>query len=143
MSAAAWLIAGVVLAVGEMVIMGFFLGPFALGAFAAAIAGAVGSDTPAYVTFAVVTALSFGLLRPIARRHLRQPARIRTGAAALVGRPATVTERIDNAQGVGAVKLEGEVWSARSYLDDDGVVEVGRQVQVVEIRGAIALVSEV
>jgi membrane protein implicated in regulation of membrane protease activity len=69
------------------------------------------------------------------------PAQIRTGTATLVGRQAMVVERIANNEGVGCVKLDGEVWTARAY-DDDDVIEEGRRVQVIEIRGATALVSE-
>ena len=52
-----------------------------------------------------------------------------------------VVERIANDEGVGCVKLNGEVWTARAY-DEDEIIEQGRRVQVVEIRGATALVSE-
>ena len=78
-------------------------------------------------------------LRPVARRHRRLPPPIRTGAAALIGRPALVLERIANHEGVGCVKIGGEVWTARSY-DDDQVIDAGERVEVVEIRGATALV---
>jgi membrane protein implicated in regulation of membrane protease activity len=61
--------------------------------------------------------------------------------AALVGREALVLERIVNDEGVGCVRLDGEVWTARAY-DDDEVIEAGRRVHVLEIRGATALVSE-
>jgi membrane protein implicated in regulation of membrane protease activity len=137
-----WLIAGVILAVGEMHFSGFFLGPFALGAFGAAVASLVGLGFALTVgIFAVITVLTFLLLRPIARRHLRQPAELRTGTAALVGRSAMVLERIANDEGVGVVKIDGEVWTARAY-EDDQVIPAGQRVQVVEIRGATALVSE-
>ena len=52
---------------------------------------------------------------------------------------APVLERIANDEGVGCVKIDGEVWTARAY-DEDGVIEVGPAVEVVEIRGATALV---
>ena len=54
---------------------------------------------------------------------------------------AGVVERIANAEGVGCVKLDGEIWTARAY-DDDEVIEPGKRVHVLEIRGATALVSE-
>ena len=58
---------------------------------------------------------------------------IRTGAAALVGRPAIVLERIANHEGVGCVKIDGgEVWTARSF-DEDEVIDAGERVEVVEI----------
>jgi len=137
-----WLIAAVVLAVAEVLNLSFFLFPFAIGAALAAIVELAGLGTPvALVVFAVFTALSFGILRPIARRHLRTPPQIRTGTAALIGRPAIVLERISNDEGVGCVRLDGEVWTARAY-DDDRVFEPGTRVQVLEIRGATALVDE-
>jgi membrane protein implicated in regulation of membrane protease activity len=49
-----------------------------------------------------------------------------------------VLDRVDH--GSGTVKLEGEVWTARPY-DDDEVIEPGRRVHVLEIRGATALVT--
>jgi membrane protein implicated in regulation of membrane protease activity len=137
-----WLIAAVVFAVAEVLNLSFFLFPFAIGAAAAAVVELAGLGTPvAVVVFAVFTALSFGIVRPIARRHLRTPPQIRTGTAALVGRSAVVLERIANDEGVGCVRLEGEVWTARAY-DEDRVFEAGTRVQVLEIRGATALVDE-
>ena len=62
---------------------------------------------------------------------------MRTGAAALVGAPAVVVERVD-VHG-GRVKIGGEIWSARA-LDGDQVLEPGMNVQVAEIQGATALV---
>ena len=137
-----WLIAAVVLAVAEVVNLSFFLFPFAIGAAAAALVSLAGAATPiAVVVFAVFTAVSFGVVRPIARRHIRTPPQIRTGTAALIGRTAIVLERIANDEGSGCVRLDGEVWTARSY-DDDEIIEPGTRVHVMEIRGATALVAE-
>jgi membrane protein implicated in regulation of membrane protease activity len=137
-----WLIAAVVFAVAEVMNLSFFLFPFAIGAALAAVVELAGLGTPiALVVFAVFTALSFGIVRPIARRHLRTPPQIRTGTAALIGRPAVVVERIANDEGVGCVRLDGEMWTARAY-DEDRVFEPGTRVQVLEIRGATALVDE-
>ncbi len=73
-------------------------------------------------------------------RHRRLPPAIRTGRGGAVGRPAIVLERIANDEGVGCVKIDGgEVWTARSF-DDDEVIDAGERVEVVEIRGATALV---
>jgi membrane protein implicated in regulation of membrane protease activity len=137
-----WLVAAVVLAAGEIVTTSFYLGPFALGALAAAMVElAGGGSIAAWTTFVAVTAVAFAVVRPVARRHLRQPAQVRSGAAALVGRHAHVLERVDNDADVGTVKLEGEVWTARAYEDGE-VFEPGARVSVVEIRGATALVTD-
>ena len=137
-----WLIVAVVFAVGEIVNLSFFLFPFAIGSAAAAVVSLAGAGTGvAFAVFAVLTAVSFTVVRPIAKRHLRMPPQLRTGTAALVGRTAVVLEPIDAAGTGGTVRLEGEVWTARAY-DDDQAFESGQRVTVVEIRGATALVSE-
>jgi membrane protein implicated in regulation of membrane protease activity len=50
-----------------------------------------------------------------------------------------VLERVD-ANG-GQVKIGGEIWTARAYMDDQ-VIEPGTRVDVLKIEGATALVSE-
>jgi membrane protein implicated in regulation of membrane protease activity len=137
-----WLIAAVIFGVGEIATLGFFLAPFAIGALVAALVAGLGAGTLiSLIVFLLVSGVTLGALRPLARSHKRMPAQLRTGTAALIGRTAMVTERIHNDEGTGCVKLEGEQWTARSY-DEDAVIEPGRRVHVMEIRGATALVSE-
>jgi membrane protein implicated in regulation of membrane protease activity len=138
----AWLVACVVLAVGEIATTSFFLGPFAVGALLAAIAALIGAPAAvAWGLFIVGTVLSFALVRPVARRHLQQGPAERTGTAALIGRTAIVLDEVTGDEGSGSVKLEGETWTARSY-DEDRVFAAGTRVQVVQIRGATAYVDE-
>jgi membrane protein implicated in regulation of membrane protease activity len=137
-----WLILAVVFGVGEIATLGFFLAPFAGGAAVAAVVSAAGA--PFVASLAVFLVISVALLlalRPIARSHRRMPPQIRTGTAALVGKSATVLERIANEEGVGCVRIDGEVWTARAFMDDE-TYEAGTRVQVVEIRGATALVTD-
>ena len=136
-----WAIVAVVLAIGEVLTPGlFFLGPVAVAAVAAAIVAAVGANAAIQVIVFIVGAVaSVAVLRPIARAHLHMPAIVRTGTAALVGAKATVLERVD-VHG-GRVKIGGEEWTARSYMDGQ-VFEPGTQVEVAEIKGATALVYE-
>jgi membrane protein implicated in regulation of membrane protease activity len=135
-----WLVVACIFGAGELHTGGFFLAPFAIGAVAATLLSLAGVPTAAAViVFLVASALVFLTLRPIAKSHRRLPPSIRTGAAALIGRPATVLERIANHEGVGCVRIDGEVWTARSY-DEDEVIDAGERVEVVEIRGATALV---
>jgi membrane protein implicated in regulation of membrane protease activity len=137
-----WLIAAAVFGVGEIATLGFFLAPFAGGALIAALVAAAGAGLLiSWVVFLVVSVVLLAALRPIARSHRRQSPLLRTGTAALVGHSAVVVERISNDEGVGCVRLEGEIWTARAY-DEDEVIEAGARVQVLEIRGATALVSK-
>ena len=136
-----WLVAAGVLGVGEMHTGGLYLLPFAIGAALAAVVSLLGVGAVlTAVVFVLASLVVVGALRPVAQRHRRLPPAIRTGAAALVGRRAMVLERIANDEGVGCVRLDnGEVWTARSY-DEDDVIEAGERVEVVQIKGATALV---
>ena len=135
-----WMIAAGALAVGEIFTLGFFLGPVAMAAvLAAAVAVAGASLVVQIAVFAAGSVASRLVVRPIARRHLRTPAPVRTGTAALVGARAVVLERVS--PDGGKVRLGGEVWSARAF-DDDSVFEPGARVEVLKIEGATALVTE-
>jgi membrane protein implicated in regulation of membrane protease activity len=135
-----WLIVAVVFGIGEIATLGFFLAPFAAGALVAAfVSGAGGGDIVSGISFLVVSLVCLTALRPVATRHLRQAPRLRTGTAALVGRTGTVVERITIDEG--CVRIDGEIWTARPF-DEDEVIEAGKRVQVLEIRGATALVAE-
>jgi membrane protein implicated in regulation of membrane protease activity len=136
-----WVVVAVALAVGEVLTPGmFFLGPVALAAAAAALVSLLGGGGIAStLVFIVGALLSLAFLRPIARRHVHLPALSRTGTDALVGRKALVTRRVD-AHG-GRVRIGGEEWSARSYLDGQ-VLDEGKTVDVIQIEGATALVAE-
>jgi membrane protein implicated in regulation of membrane protease activity len=134
-----WAIIAVALAAGEVFTLGFFLGAVAL---AAVVAGVVALAAPVWfqvLVFIIASLASLGLLRPIARAHLQTPAALRTGTAALVGTRAVVLERVD--ADAGKVKIGGEVWSARAYMED-AVYEPGARVDVLKIEGATALVME-
>jgi membrane protein implicated in regulation of membrane protease activity len=136
-----WVVVAVALAVGEVLTPGlFFLGPVALAAGAAAVASVAGAGTiVSMLVFIAGSLLSVAFLRPIAKRHVHMPAISRTGTDALVGRRAVVTRQVDAAGG--RVRIGGEEWSARAYLDDEVYAE-GATVDVVRIEGATALVAE-
>ena len=125
-----WVIVACAFGVGEMLSMGFFLAPFAIAAAVAAVADAGLGGTASWVAFVAVALLTLVVVRPIVRSHLKMPPQIRTGAAALVGKQAVVLERIANREGVGCVRIDGEVWTARSLFEDR------------VIKGATALVTE-
>jgi membrane protein implicated in regulation of membrane protease activity len=137
-----WALVGCGFAVGEVLTTGFFLAPFAIGGGLAAATDAVGAgELAAWLVFVVVSLLTLALVRPLVRTRLLGSPPTRTGAAALIGKKAMVLETIDNDHGVGCVKIDGEVWSARA-LDDEREIAAGTRVEVVDIKGATALVIE-
>lgn len=135
-----WVILAAAFAIGEVLTLGFLLGMFALAAVVAAVVAAVGGGLVLQlIVFIVASLASLALIRPIAKQHLRTPASIRTGTAALVGSKALVTERVDDLGG--QVKIGGEIWSARAFMEGQ-VLEPGTRVEVAKIEGATALVYE-
>jgi len=136
-----WTIAAVLLSVGEILTPGmFFLGPVALAAVAAAVVALLGVGVAfQLLAFIIGSIATVAFLRPIAKRHLHMPAALRTGTAALEGTKAVVLQRVDI--NGGRVRIGGEEWSARAYMEDQ-VLEPGTRVEVVKIEGATALVYE-
>lgn len=133
-----WLVAAVVLGIVEVTTLALVAGFFAGGALAGAAVDLAGGPVWLQVVAFIVTSLALtGAIRPVVARHMTQAPEIRTGVAALIGRPAQVLERVDAHNG--QVKLAGEVWTARPY-DPSLVIEPGATVEVMEIKGATALV---
>ena len=132
-----WLLAAVLLLLGEAATNALvFLMPFG-GAVVAAALAAFG--VPWYGQLAAFAVVGVGLIafvRPVAVRRQSGPG-LRTGAAALIGQQAQVTERVDGHRG--RIRLDGQIWSARA-LDSEGVFEAGEAVHVAAIDGATAVV---
>ncbi|WP_031086169.1 NfeD family protein [Streptomyces sp. NRRL WC-3549] len=133
-----WLIGAVGLGIPLVLTAMPEFGMFAVGAVAAAVVAALGGGVVAQVlVFVVVSVALVAAVRPIAARHRAGRTGHASGIDALKGRQAVVLERVDGSGG--RIKLAGEVWSARS-LDGDQSYEPGRQVDVVDIDGATAVV---
>src|ERR1700712_1468616 len=136
-----WLLVAAVLAAGESLSLTFVLGLAALGA--AAAGGVAGLGGPGVAPGGAVCApglLLAALVRPVAKRHRRVPAMLRTGAEALVGVNGQVVKTLDSH--AGQVRLRGEIWSARlcDGVSSGDVMEPGQNVRVLAIDGATALV---
>jgi membrane protein implicated in regulation of membrane protease activity len=136
----AWVGLAVVFGIIEVTSLDLIFAMLSAGALAGAVTGLVTDNVVVQVIVALV--VSVGMLfivRPIALRHLRTPATLRTGVAALVGEKGLVLEPVDGENG--RIRLKGEVWSARTY-DPSHTIEPGRHVEVVQIDGATAVVYE-
>jgi membrane protein implicated in regulation of membrane protease activity len=134
-----WLIVAAVLGVAELLTTTLAFGLIAVAAVAAAVVGAFHlSFALQIVAFAVAAGAGLGFVRPIAIKHVKQPPALRTGTAALVGRSGIVLEEVTEHNG--RVRIDCEEWSSRPYLDESLVIPVGTKVDVMQIKGATALV---
>jgi membrane protein implicated in regulation of membrane protease activity len=134
-----WLIVAAVLGVAELLTTTLALGLIAVAAVVAAVVGAFDlSFALQLAAFAIAAGAGLVFVRPIALRHLKQPPALRTGTAALVGRTAVVLEEVTDHGG--RIRIDGEEWSSRAYVDDSPAIPVGAKVDVMQIKGATALV---
>jgi membrane protein implicated in regulation of membrane protease activity len=135
-----WLIAAAALGVAEMLTTTLALGLIAVGALAAALTETVGG--PPLLQLAVFVAVSLTgivLIRPLALRRLKRRTTFPTGTAALVGQTGYVLA--DVSPHAGRIRIGGEEWSARPY-DESSVIPAGSAVDVLQIKGATALVHK-
>ncbi|MCQ4213177.1 MULTISPECIES: NfeD family protein [Streptomyces] len=133
-----WLIGAAALGIPLVITAMPELGMLSVGAVAGAVtAGLGGGAVLQVVVFAAVSCALIAVVRPIAKRQRTEPPQLATGVDALKGKQAVVVEQVDGSSG--RIKLAGEIWSARA-LDADATFEPGRQVDVVDIEGATAIV---
>lgn len=136
-----WLVAMIVLLIVEAIVPGLVSIWFAIGALAALVSALLGAPLwLQMVWFLVVSVVALALTRPLVKKYVNgrvQP----TNADALIGRDCVVTEDIDNIAGIGAVKVDGKVWTARS-IDDNLRFQAGSIVTAVRIEGVKLIVTE-
>ena len=135
-----WLIAAAALGAAEMLTTTLALGLVAVGALAAALTEVAGGSPVVQVAvFVAVSLAGIVLIRPMALRRLQRRSTLRTGTAALVGRTGYVLADVTPHDG--RIRIGGEEWSARPY-DEMSVIPAGSTVDVLQIRGATALVHQ-
>ncbi len=113
---------------------------FALGSVASFVLALLGRGYPLQLAAFVAVSVIFLLLtRPLARR-LTKKDYVPTNADRLIGEEAVVTEKIDNLTATGTVKINGQIWNARSQNGEE--ISVGETVRVTEISGAKLIVAK-
>jgi membrane protein implicated in regulation of membrane protease activity len=142
-----WLIAALILAIGEMYTLGFLLGCLTVGALAAGLTAIFTPDLNwQMAAFTVVALISGFTLRPLAVRFFHKPGALKeTNAAALINQVAIVVEPPDLTTGVGRVLVGGENWRARvaQGADPELLQDKGTRASVVGIEGATVLIEPV
>ncbi len=86
------------------------------------------------VAFFVVSIASIIVFHSFFKKHISSNKKTATNVDIIIGEKAVVTEKVDNLLAVGAVKVKGQHWSARSTTDDVSL-EVGEVVEVVSVSG--------
>lgn len=136
-----WLIVMVIFLIIEAITMGLTTIWFAVGAFVAMILSLFG--VPLSVQIAVFLILSIACLffvYPIVKNKIK-PGQIKTNYESVINKVGIVSERIDNINALGQVKVDGQIWTARALEDE--VIEVDTRVIINEVRGVKLFVSKI
>jgi membrane protein implicated in regulation of membrane protease activity len=137
----AWLIIAIVLVLFELLSLDFVFVMLAGGAGIGAIASALNFSSVLVWLLAIGSAgLGLGIVRPKIAERIHRGPDLQVGPAALVGLGAVVLEDIVPNH-PGRVKIRGDEWTALPS-DDVSSLTAGDQVEVVEIKGAIAYVAK-
>ena len=132
-----WLGAAAIFVVIEIITMGLTTIWFAGGA----LVGAVMAAFSLIIAFVIVSVILLILTRPWALKYLNSRT-VRTNADSLIGQTALVTQDIDNLNAKGQVKVEGQIWTARSISDDVQLHE-GQKVMIESISGVKVIVKPI
>ena len=136
-----WLILLIAFLVIELMTLGLTTIWFAGGSLIAFLAGLLG--TPLYlqiVIFFVSSIFLLALTRPIVKNYFNKN-RVKTNAAALVGKHAVVLEEINNLKASGQVSVDGQEWSARTKNEEE-IIESGTKVLILAINGVKLIVQK-
>ena len=128
-----WLLAAVLAGALEIALPGFVMLWFSVGALVASLGAALGLGINVQLTlFILVSVALFTASRTLFKQALMRTAtQMKTGVDAMVGQEAVVTESLAEGQG-GTVRINGELWSARSL---GGPVIEGERVIVEQVEG--------
>ena len=133
-----WLGVLVVMLVAEGATAGLVSIWFAAGALGALIVQVLGGRLWLQIlVFLLVSLAALLLLRPLARRLLQKD-RQATNADRVCGRLGVAETDVDNVAGTGTVKLDGQVWTARSLTG--APIPAGTLVQAERIEGVKLIV---
>lgn len=135
-----WFIVIVICVVAEALTLRLCAVWFAVGGVAALAAASLGCTVSRQLfIFVVSSAVLMALIRPFCRRFLftKQEA---TNADRIIGADAIVIEDIDNLRQAGAVRVYGQIWTARS--SNAVTIPKGDVVRIIAIQGVKAIVEK-
>lgn len=135
-----WLVLLVILLAVELATMGLTTIWFAGGSLAAFFVSLAGGSTMIQIlVFLAVAVILLIFTRPFAVKYINRD-RVKTNADSLIGKTAVVTEAIDNLAGRGQVRVNGQMWTARTK-NENQKIPADTKVKILEISGVKLIVE--
>lgn len=137
-----WLIAAGVFFIIEMATIGFLVFWLGIGALLAMVTSFLTDSILIQVIVFVITSILLLIFtRPLVNKFVKVPKEVKTNAYSIIGKKGIVISAINNIEGSGQIKIDGEVWSAKSANDDD--IAKDTEVEIIEIDGVKAVVKKI
>lgn len=136
-----WLILAGFFFVLEFVTEGFLICWFGVGALAAMITSFIWPEATVaqIIVFGVVSAILVLFTRKFSKK-VEPKAENTSNVYSILGKEAIVTVEIDNNSGKGQVKIDGDVWSAKSETGEK--ISLNSKVEIIKIDGVKAVVKQ-
>ena len=137
-----WLIVAGLFLVGEIFTNGFLLFWFGIASLIAMLSSFITSNIYIQaITFLISSCILLLASKPLFKKIMKSNNPIETNAFSIINKKGIVLLDIDNSKGIGQIKVNGEIWSAKSETDE--LITKDSNIIVVSIVGVKAIVSKV
>ncbi len=138
-----WLIIAGVCFIIEMMTVGFFVFWFGIGALLTMIFSFIFPDNLVLQAsiFVISSTLLIFCTKPLVKKLSKSDKKVATNAYSIIGKKGIVVQDINPTNGIGQIKVAGEVWSAKT--SDNSIIEKGNEIQIIEIDGVKAVVEPI
>lgn len=135
-----WLILAGIFVIAEIATVGFLIFWLSLGSLCAMLTSFFTDNIIIQTAVFVVTSVLFIFLtRPLAKKLAKTDNVLVTNAYSIIGKKAIVIKEINPTIGVGQIKIDGQVWTAKSTNEE--IISEGTEVLILNIDGVKAVVS--
>ena len=137
-----WLIIAGVCFIIEIATVGFFVFWFGVGALFSMLVSIFAPQNLALqcVVFVVTSVILLLATKPLVDKFTKKDKKVEMNSTSNIGKKGIVTQDINPIEGVGLVKVAGEVWSAKT--PDGSKIEKGFEVKVIKIDGVKLVVEK-
>lgn len=135
-----WLILAGIFVIAEIATVGFLIFWLSLGSLCAMLTSFFTDNIIIQTAVFVVTSVLFIFLtRSLAKKLAKTDNTLVTNAFSIIGKKAIVIKEINPTLGVGQIKIDGQVWTAKSTNEE--IISEGTEVLILNIDGVKAVVS--
>ena len=137
-----WLIAAGIFFIIEMATIGFLVFWLGIGSLLAMVTSFItDSILIQVIVFVITSTLLLIFTRPLVNKFIKIPKEVKTNAYSIIGKKGIVVKAINNIEGDGQIKVDGEVWSAK--YNEDEIIPKDTEIEIVDIDGVKAVVQKI